>query len=308
MIVLKRKTNGGAPIKLEWQYQNQTGNTLKSFLKQRGISHRMFLGLRKDGEFKVNGHATTNNVALKPGDVINVTLPDEASDPTVLISHQPLIIIYEDANWLIIDKPAGLTSVPGPSNREDTLVNRIKGHLVDSGSRDLRPHLITRLDRFTSGVVLVAKHRIANSFANQQVMNHAIDKRYIAFVSGQINEQHAIIDFPIGKQENEIRRHRMATGQSAKTEYQVLKQFKNFTMVNVKLHTGRTHQIRVHFTENGHPLLGDQLYDGPLNLGIERQALHASELTFYDPFKAQFVTYQAPLPNDMQKLVEQGGE
>ncbi|MHA8110133.1 RluA family pseudouridine synthase [Lactobacillaceae bacterium Melli_B4] len=300
--------NGGAPIKLEWQYQNQIGNTLKSFLKQQGISHRMFLGLRKDGEFKINGQVTSNNPKLKSGDVINVTLPDETSDPEVPVSHHPLTIIYEDDNWLVVDKPAGLTSVPGPSNREDTLVNRIKGHLVDMGSHDLRPHLITRLDRFTSGVVLVAKHRIANSLANQQVMNHAIDKRYVALVAGQLTQQHDIIDFPIGKQIDEIKRHRMADGQSARTEYQVFKQLPSFTAVNVKLHTGRTHQIRVHFTEIGHPLLGDQLYGGPMDLGIQRQALHASDLTFYDPFKSQFVTYRSALPTDMRELIDKGGK
>ncbi|MBW1605295.1 RluA family pseudouridine synthase [Lactobacillus sp. Sy-1] len=290
-------------MELKWRYQNQTGNTLKSFLKQHGISHRMFLALRNDGEFKVNDQPITKNVALRTNDVVQVTLPPETSDPAVATSNQPIEVIYEDSNWLVINKPAGLTSVPGPSNRHDTLVNRIKGHLVNQGSSDLRPHLITRLDRFTSGVVLVAKHRIANSFASQQSMNHAIDKHYLALVSGQLATPHDTINFPIGKVADEVRRHRMTGGQSARTEYWVVKSFPKYSEVRIQLHTGRTHQIRVHLSEIGHPLLGDQLYAGPLDEGIKRQALHALDIKFYDPFRSQFVEYQAPLPTDMAALI-----
>ncbi|MEJ6399679.1 RluA family pseudouridine synthase [Nicoliella lavandulae] len=295
-------------IKLEWHYQNQTGNTLKSFLKQHGISHRMFLSLRSDGEFTVNHKPITTNVKLQPNDLVQVTLPDETSDPNVPVSERPIDVVYEDANWLVVNKPAGLTSVPGPTNRTDTLVNRIKGHLVAEGSRDLRPHLITRLDRFTSGIVLVAKHRIANSFANQQVMNHAIDKRYLALVQGHLNHSHGIIDFPIGKDEGEVKRRRMADGQPAKTECWVLQTFERFSEVELQLHTGRTHQIRVHLSAIGHPLLGDQLYDGPLDEEIDRQALHASSIKFYDTFQSQFVSFEVPMPSDMQALIEKGAK
>ncbi|UQS86323.1 RluA family pseudouridine synthase [Nicoliella spurrieriana] len=304
MIILGRKEEGQTHIELEWQYQNQSGNTLKSFLKQHGISHRMFLSLRATGDFRVNDRSVTSNVALHPGDVVKVSLPAESSDPNVVASSQPLDIIHEDANWLVVNKPAGLTSVPGPSNRQDTLVNRIKGHLLAEGSQDLRPHLITRLDRFTSGVVLVAKHRIANSLANQQVMNHAIEKHYLALAQGAFDDEHGLIDFPIGKQDDEIKRHRMAAGQSAKTEYWVVKRFSDYTQLLLQLHTGRTHQIRVHLSETGHPLLGDQLYGGPLDAGIDRQALHACSIKFYDPFSERFVQYEAPIPNDIAVLID----
>ncbi|WP_369404153.1 RluA family pseudouridine synthase [Secundilactobacillus oryzae] len=208
----------------------------------------------------------------------------------------------ETANWLVVNKPAGLTVVPGPSNREDTLVNRVKGYLVKQGSEHLVPHIITRLDRFTSGLVLIAKHRYANSLFSEQLANNTLHKTYLAFVAGQVTPEHSIIDKPIRKADEGFNQIVASDGRSAQTEYWVLAANDQYSMVKVHLLTGRTHQIRVHFQSEGHPLLGDELYHGPLELGVIRQALHASQLSFTDPFTGAAEAFEAPLPVDLAPL------
>lgn len=182
-------------------------------------------------------------------------------------------------------------------------MNRIKGYLIDQGSKDLRPHFISRLDRFTSGLVLVAKNRLAQSLIANQVEQHLIDKQYWAIVSGQVSEEHGFLSQPIGRVADSPRRAVMNNGQSAKTEYWREQVNDSWTLVRVKLHTGRTHQIRVHFSNIGHPLLGDQLYDGPLEL-ISRQALHAYHIEFVDPFDQQTRMFEAAIPEDMKNVLD----
>lgn len=292
-------------MQITWTNHDQPGAGIKQFLGVHGVSHRMYNDLKQSGTIMVNGNETKLDYKLQLGDEITIIFPPEESDDDVAFSDQPIDVVYEDDNWLVINKPAGLTSVPGPANREDTLVNRIKGYLRQQGAVDLKPHLITRLDRFTSGLVLVAKHRLANSLANQEVAEHKIDKYYYAIVSGTDLPDHDIVDLPIGRVGDNFRREVIEDGQSAKTEFWVVKTFSNYTLVKLKLHTGRTHQIRVHMTELGHPLLGDELYDGPLDQGINRQALHAYYLSFNDGITNQIRTFETELPNDMTAVIEE---
>ena len=276
---------------------------LKKFLKRHGVSHRLFNVVKHSGLLQLNGKTVHVSLPMQRGDRATITMPAEKSDPRLKISQGPLTVRYEDANWLVIDKPAGLTSVPGPSNRSDTLLNRIKGYVQIHHEPNLRPHLVTRLDRFTSGVVLVAKHRLASSLANRLILQNRLRKEYLALVSGHLKHRHGQIRMPIGKRPDEIRRHYMKDGKPAWTEYRVVRTYPKFTEVRVRLHTGRTHQIRVHFTETGHPLLGDRLYRGPMHLGIPRQALHAQKLSFPDPFSKHTLSFQSPLPNDMKRVL-----
>lgn len=292
-------------MQITWTNQDQVDAGIKQFLGVHGVSHRMYNDLKQSGTIMVNGNETKLDYKLQLGDEITIIFPPEESDDDVAFSDQPIDVVYEDDNWLVINKPAGLTSVPGPANREDTLVNRIKGYLRQQGAVDLKPHLITRLDRFTSGLVLVAKHRLANSLANQEVAEHKIDKYYYAIVSGTGLPDHDIVDLPIGRVGDNFRREVIEDGQSAKTEFWIVKTFSNYTLVKLKLHTGRTHQIRVHMTELGHPLLGDELYDGPLDQGINRQALHAYYLSFNDGITNQIRTFETELPNDMTAVIEE---
>ncbi|WP_404799080.1 RluA family pseudouridine synthase [Apilactobacillus micheneri] len=290
-------------LKFTWANNDKIEYGIKQFLVKKGVSHRMYNDLKHDGDILLNHGHTKFDAQVKPGDELTVIFPDEQSDDEVAFSEQPIDIIYEDDNWLVVNKPAGLTSVPGPSNREDTLVNRIKGYLRKKGSHDLKPHLITRLDRFTSGLVLVAKNRLANSLANQQVAKHQIEKYYYAIVDGKLAKSHAIIDQPIGRVGDNFRREVIADGKNAVTEYWVETSSSNNTMVKIKLHTGRTHQIRVHMTALGHPLLGDQLYNGPLDRGIKRQALHAYYLKFHDDLSNVDREFKLDLPADMQAIL-----
>lgn len=291
-------------LKFNWQNTEHDPKTLKKFLNGHGISHRMYKIVKTDGQVNVNGQAINDATRLKVGDVVEVVLPDEQPDPGVAVSEQPIKVMYEDDNWLVVDKPAGLTVVPGPTNREDTLVNRIKYHLVSEQAANLVPHIITRLDRFTSGIVLVAKHRLANSLANEMLAQKTLHKEYAAVVSGSGLEEHGLIDKPIAKDPDGYGQLISDTGKPSQTEYWVEREFNDRTLVRVVLHTGRTHQIRVHFAAIGHPLLGDELYQGPMNLGIERQALHAASLKFKDPFSKEQLHFKSQLPADILKVID----
>lgn len=288
----------------KWQSEYEEALSLKQFMLSKGFSVRLYNELKTIPKSFIINHKIENaDIKINKNDLVEINLLDEKSDEKIVPSFVPIKIIFENHNWLVIDKPAGLTTVPGPSNRDDTLVNRIKGYLINQGSPNLRPHIITRLDRFTSGVVLVAKNRLANSIANQELADKKLDKQYLAIVAGIFDTNHGFIDFPIGKNADEIRRHQKEDGQKALTEYWFIKKQLKSTILEIKLHTGRTHQIRVHMAEVSHPLLGDQLYDGPLDIGIDRQALHAKSLSFYDPLDDCVRTFEANLPEDMQKIM-----
>lgn len=277
--------------------------SLKRFLAQQGVSHRVFNDLKRQGVIRVNDRIETPAVALQVGDRVVVSLPAEVADPAVATSHEPIQVVFANRDWLIIDKPAGLNVVPGPANRTDTLVNRLKGYLLETDSENQVPHIVTRLDRFTSGVVWVARHRLANSLASQLQAAHQVEKRYLAVVSGQLQQEHGLIDQPLAPDPGGYNQMVSPAGKPAQTEYWVQERFADATVVKVQLHTGRTHQIRAHFAWLGHPLIGDALYQGPELAGMTRQALHAVSLHFIDPFDQTSRTFTSPLPADWQRLV-----
>ena len=279
--------------------------SMKHFLTTHGISMRLIKEIKHgNGDFIVNGVARTGVITVETGDAAGISLPAEVADDDIASSEVPIEVIYEDDNWLVVNKPAGVTSVPGPNNQTDTLVNRVKGHLLREQAENLKPHLITRLDRDTSGLVLIAKHRVAQGMLTYEPIGHTLRKTYLAWVSGKITAAKGTIKAPIGRPTDSPRREVMATGQKAITKYWVEQNFGDtVTEVKLGLVTGRTHQIRVHLTHLGHPLLGDELYGGDLSL-IKRQALHASTLKFKDPFSGERREFTAPLPADLQALVQ----
>lgn len=290
---------------MEFTWQNEgKQQTLKKFLAARGVSHRLMGKIRRQkGAVLVDGKKVPFGTVLHQNEQVTLVLPEEKPVIKIAASPKPIEVLYEDANWLLVAKPAGLTSVPGPSNREDTLVNRVKYYLERNGRKNVVPHIITRLDRYTSGVVLLAKHSFAQGLIDKQVSNHEFDKRYYAIVAGQIAKQHGLIEAPLKRKEGENFQIVSPDGRRAVTEYWLKANLAGGSLVEVKLHTGRTHQIRVHFQSKGHPLLGDELYGGPLDMGIERQALHAYHLAFNDPFTNKRLVVEAPLPSDMKSVL-----
>ena len=267
------------------------------------MGHRLFNDLKNgEGEFLVDHRKVRPTTQILPNQPLTIKAQPELADDTVEISNEPLNIVYEDDNWLVVDKPAGVTSIPGPTVQNDTVLNRVKGYLIANNSADLRPHLITRLDRFTGGLLLIAKHHIASSMISQQVQQHQMLKEYTALVEGQIMDEHGEINKPIGRKDGQAARVIDENGQRALTEYWVEERGAKWTRVRVRLHTGRTHQIRVHFAAIGHPLIGDHLYGGDTSK-YDHQLLHASKISFNDPFTLKQMTFTSELPAAFFELV-----
>jgi pseudouridine synthase, RluA family len=292
-------------VRMRYQFKNNLEEIIsaKKVLQRSGMSQRLLQRIQNEGRLiDENENDVEFSDKLMPFEPIWIELPDEEQDQNVAISDGPLDIIFEDKNWLLVNKPAGLTAVPGPSDREDTLVNRIKGHWQAIESKNMMPHLVTRLDRFTSGITLVTRHQVSNSLLSEQVAHHKIKKIYLAMVDGVVQAEKGTFNQSLGLAADGIHREVRDDGQQATTSFKVLKRFENQTLVQIHLKTGRTHQIRVHFANAGHPLVGDQLYDGPMDRGIKRQALHASSIRFFDPFIDEKVSFTAELPDDLKQI------
>ncbi len=274
-----------------WIYQGTEPIKIKKYLQSLGMGHRLFNDLKNgEGEFLVDHRKVRPTTQILPNQPLTIKAQPELADDTVEISNEPLNVVYEDDNWLVVDKPAGVTSIPGPTVQNDTVLNRVKGYLIANNSADLRPHLITRLDRFTGGLLLIAKHHIASSMISQQVQQHQMLKEYTALVEGQIMDEHGEINKPIGRKDGQAARVIDENGQRALTEYWVEERGAKWTRVRVRLHTGRTHQIRVHFAAIGHPLIGDHLYGGDTSK-YDHQLLHASKISFNDPFTLKQMSF-----------------
>lgn len=293
---------------MEFTWENQSGAemTARKLLVIHGVSHRMLARIKHGrGRIIVSGRNAGTAATVQPGETVTLVLPPERADERIAVSENPVRVVYEDENWLLLDKPAGVSSVPGPADSSDTMMNRVKGYLIERKAENLVPHAVTRLDRFTSGLMLCARHGFAQGLISKQVQEHAMEKRYLAVCSGFVEKDHGVIDLPLRQEEGGFRRIVASDGQNAVTEYQVRERFGvAATLVECELHTGRTHQIRAHFAHLGHPLVSDELYGGTMNDACPRQALHAGHLAFDDPFSGRRLCFELPLENDMERLLE----
>ncbi len=272
--------------------------------REMGLSRSLLTRLKQQHKIKVNGRWTLTDYKLKAGDVITVDLAFDESNP---IEPRPLHldIIYEDQDFLVIDKPAGLAVQPTRDPGETTLAHAISYYHLQRGLSSLfRP--INRLDKNTSGLILIGKSQYAHQALFNQMKLGRVKRRYIALVEGSVEADSGLINLPIAHlhPESDPRRSVSSNGKEAATEFKVLEWFDAFTLLSLTLGTGRTHQIRVHMSHIGHPVCGDPLYGNPSRL-ISRQALHAACLSFTHPRSTDLLELEAPIPADISDLMIQ---
>jgi 23S rRNA pseudouridine1911/1915/1917 synthase len=269
------------------------------------LSRSRVQGLIADGHITVNGQPARPGLKLNIGDKLKVAIPP--TPPEKLLPESiPLNILYEDDDLLVVDKPAGLTVHPVPGHPGHTLVNALLAyfpHLADIGDA-LRPGIVHRLDKDTSGVMLVAKNVKAQANLIGQFKAHSVTKAYMVLVRGRLTPKEGVIEAAIGR--DPANRKKMAVvegGREARTEYTVVKYIGDYTLLEVRPQTGRTHQIRVHLGAIGFPVVGDKIY-GVKAPFLSRQFLHASLLGFSLPASGEYVEFKSELPADLEKALE----
>lgn len=272
-----------------------------------GLSRSHVQKLLTEDWIKVNEKKVKAGYKIKMGDVIDLLIPPPL-EMTALPENIPLDIYYEDEDLLVINKPKGMVIHPAEGNYSGTLVNALLYHCQDlSGINGvLRPGIVHRLDKDTSGLLMVAKNDKAHQFLAEQLKERKVTRRYLALVHGKVKNNKGIIDAPLGRDTNN--RQKIAVqlngGRFAVTHYKVLQRYSKYTYLNLRLETGRTHQIRVHMSYIGYPLVGDPKY-GFLknNLSLEGQFLHAAILGFIHPRSGKEMIFEAPLPVSLQEIL-----
>lgn len=276
---------------------------------EQNISREAIQRMVKTGKIMVNGKQEKASYKTTVGDVI--TLEEEIPEEIELKPQEmPLDIIYEDEDMLVINKEKGIVVHPGNGNPDGTLANAVmakcKGSLSGIGGK-IRPGIVHRIDKDTSGLIIVAKNDTAHLNLSKQIQDRKVKKTYIALVRGVIKENEATINMPIGRSSKD--RKKMAVtkdGKEAITHFKVLKRYNGFTLLEVKIETGRTHQIRVHLSEIGYPIVGDEVYSNGKNpFGVKGQMLHAEKLELKHPRTGKDLTFEAPVPKYFENIINQ---
>jgi 23S rRNA pseudouridine1911/1915/1917 synthase len=269
------------------------------------LSRARLQKLIEEGHILVNDKTARAGHPLKTGDIVTVDLPPEkVSSP--LPQSIPLDIVYEDNDIVVIDKPAGLTVHPAPGHEENTLVNAILARFPDMASftGSERPGIVHRLDKDTSGLIVIARNKKAQDDLLQKFKRHEVHKGYLTLVKGKLEPEHGVIDAPVGR--HPVHRQRMAVvegGREAKTAYRVIKYIGSYTLLEAMPQTGRTHQIRVHLAAIGFPVVGDRVY-GVKSPYLKRQFLHAYKLGFNLPSSGDYREFKVELPDDLQSALD----
>jgi len=284
------------------KYVVKNEQVLREFLLENNISRKTLTRIKfdNDGSIKVNSKEENVRYILKEGDIVEITLPSENYSEFVRFIDKPIDIVYEDDYFLVVNKEINLPSIPSRNAEDESLLERVNYYFREKNINSI-PHIVTRLDKNTSGLVLIAKHRHIHAlFSNME-----IDKYYTALINGKIKD-HGIVEAPIRRVSSSIIEREVGEGgEYAKTEYWSEKHnIKNdISVIRLKLYTGKTHQIRVHMKYLGYPLLGDELYGGDISL-ISRQALHCSNLAFIHPISREKVNVCTNLPDDMSNIIK----
>ena len=275
--------------------QSWNGVTLEKLFRERWKAPKKLVHeWRMSKEVTVNGNSVTWSTVLNEGDTISIPLLDQAENETVQAADLGISIIYEDEVLLIANKPAGMDTHPSQPGESHSLINGVAHHLQKTGQSCMIKH-IHRLDKDTTGAVLFAKNRLIGSMLDRMLEEREIKRTYLALVEGNIKKNEGEIKEKIGRDRHHATRRRVSsTGQTAVTHFQVLNRDpkKNLTLVSCTLESGRTHQIRVHFSHLNHPLAGDTLYGGKKT--FPRQALHARKIEFIHPISERKMSIEAP--------------
>ncbi len=289
---------------------DKPGTRLDKYICQKypELSRTYVQKLIADGYITVNDHMAKASIKLNICDRVNIVIPPTPPSP-LAPEAIPLNIIYEDDDLLVIDKPAGLAVHPAPGHPSHTLVNAILSHfphLADI-SNSLRPGIVHRLDKDTSGVMLVAKNGMAQANLGEQFKAHSVVKAYLVLVKGHLTPKNGVIEAAIGRDpRNRKRMAIVAEGREARTEYGVVNYIGNYTLLEVRPETGRTHQIRVHLSAIGYPVVGDKVY-GVKSTYLSRQFVHASRLGFKLPSSGEYVEFESELPPDLVQALKDIG-
>ena len=285
--------------------EKDSGRSIKDILRNElGFSKRLRAKLKNNPQLvRLNGVEAAGWIPLKTGDQITIDFPQEVSN--FVPENIPLDIIYEDDDLLILNKQAGIVCHPTKGHPIHTISNGVQ-HYIDTNKREFKIRFINRLDMDTSGVLAIAKNSHSQDAVVKQMKLNLVEKKYLAVVKGIIEEDLGTINQPIGQPDPLlVQRGVVEDGDESTTHFKVVDRYsKGYTLVELLLETGRTHQIRVHLAHLGHPIVGDHLYGEDEPFLIERQALHALSLSLKHPVTGSPMVFQAPIPKDIEKLID----
>ncbi|OBR64971.1 RNA pseudouridine synthase [Paenibacillus oryzae] len=300
--------------RLEWQAESTgIGDRIDKYIVDRleeegegGISRTQVQEWIKSGAVSVNGRLVKANYKLTLGDQVQVDVP-AAEEPEIVAEDIPLDIVYEDSDVIVINKPRGMVVHPAPGHASGTVVNALMHHCKDlSGINGvLRPGIVHRIDKDTTGLLMAAKNDLAHVSLAEQLKEHSVSRTYIALVHGNMPHDQGTIDAPIGR-DGQDRKLFAVTDRNSKeavTHFTVLERLGDYTLLELKLETGRTHQIRVHMKYIGYPMAGDPVYGRSKTVDLNGQALHAAELGFTHPRSGERLHFTASLPDDFQHVM-----
>ncbi len=297
-----------------------TGQRIDAFAAQStGLSRSRAARLVEEGHILVNSRSVKSSAKLRPGDEVSINTPETAPDNTLIPENIPLKILFQDNHLIVIDKPAGLVVYPAAGHRRGTLMNAVRYNVgpLSAPGGPLRPGVVHRLDKDTSGVMVVALDDAAYYSLVEQFRARTIQREYRALVLGCPRTEEGQIDAQIGR--STANRKKMSThshrGKEARTSWKLLKKLNGAAFISAKLGTGRTHQIRVHFLSLGHPVLGDRTYGEKTaimyhnkRITFPRQMLHAATLGFTHPVSNEWISFESPLPVDMETALAELGD
>ncbi len=273
-----------------------------------GLTRSQATRLIESGEVAVDGRAVSKSYKLAGGEDIAVTLPEP--EPVEAVPQDiPLDVVYEDADVIVVNKPSGMVVHPAPGHPDGTLVNALLYHCAGTLSGiggALRPGIVHRIDRDTSGLIIAAKNDAAHQYLSAQLADHTLARTYECIVVGALREDRGTVDAPIARHPTDRKRMAVvAGGREAVTHWEVIARYPGYTHVRCRLETGRTHQIRVHMAYIGHPILGDTVYGAKKEVpGLTGQCLHAVGLRFLHPRTHEVVELSCPLPDEFTRMLQ----